>query len=103
MLQDWLRRKEIDQFARSLAADLGRRFPPRSEERKDKGAHRQQQDILDQLCASAAHFRQHLRLGVYGKAKLGNTFRWQLRELGYSEAFVRDAMHKLMLRVAGKA
>jgi hypothetical protein len=102
VLRDWFRRKEIDAFARALAQDLGRRFPPKSEERKDKGAKNQLESITDGLYAHAVKFRHDKQLGIYGKAKLGNTFRWKLKEMGYSESFIRDVTHGLVLRVTKK-
>jgi hypothetical protein len=100
VFQDWFRRKEIDAFATALAQDLGRRFPPQSEGRKDKGAKNQLASITDGLYAHAARFRQDKALGIYGKAKLGNAFRWQLKELGYSQTFINEVTHGLVLRLA---
>jgi hypothetical protein len=100
VLRDWFQRKQIDSFATALAQDLGRRFPPQSEERTDKGAKNQLASITDGLYAHAANFRQEKGLGIYGKAKLGNTFRWQLKELGYSQTFVNEVTHGLVLRLA---
>jgi hypothetical protein len=100
MLRDWLRRKEIDAFATALAQDLCRRFPPKSEARTDKGARRQLASITDKLYAQAVVFRQTNRLGMYGKAKLGNTFRWTLKELGYSDRFIEEVTHALVLHLA---
>jgi len=100
IIQDWLRRNEIEAFAITLAQDLGRRFPPKSEERTDKGARNQLASIADKLYAEAAVFGLQKKLGVYGKAKLGNAFRWQLRQLGYSEPFIDDVAHGLVVRVA---
>jgi hypothetical protein len=102
VLRDWLRRKEIDSFATALAQDLNRRFPPKGEERDDKGAKNQLASITDKLCAHAARYREDKRLGIYGKAKLGNTFRWRLKELGYSDRFIGEITHALLLRLANK-
>jgi hypothetical protein len=100
MLRDWLRRREIDRFATALAQDLVRRFPPKSEARTDKGARKQLASITEKLYAQAVAFRQANRLGTYGKAKLGNTFRWTLKELGYSDAFVEEVTHALVVHLA---
>lgn len=102
MLRDWSRRKEIDAFATVLAQDLARRFPPKSEERRDKGAKSQLTSITDGLYAQAVKFRQDKELGIYGKAKLGNTFRWRLKEAGYTGSFVDEVTHGLVLRLANK-
>jgi hypothetical protein len=97
IVRDWLRRKEIENFATDLARDLGRRFPPASEKRTDKGAANQLAAITAGLHERSAGFCRGKGLGVYGRAKLGNTFRWQLHELGYSEKFVDSVTHELVL------
>jgi hypothetical protein len=102
VLRDWIHRKEIDGFATALAQDLGRRFPPKSEERTDKGAKNQLRAITDRLYGEAVKFHRDRRLGVYGKAKLGNAFRWKLKELGYSHSFVEEVTHELVVRLARK-
>jgi len=102
VLRDWSRRKEIDAFATALAQDLARRFPPKSEERRDKGAQSQLTSIAEGLYAQAAKFKQEKALGIYGKAKLGNTFRWRLKESGYSGRFVGEITHGLVVRLAKK-
>lgn len=100
MIRDWLRRRDIEKFAVTLAENLGNRFPPKSEERSDKGAANQLTAICNRLFADARIYRQSLRLGVYGKAKLANTFRWRLKELGYSQGFVQQVTHELVVSIA---
>lgn len=102
MLRDWSRRKEIDAFATALAQELARRFPPKSEERRDKGARNQLASITNALYSQAAEFRHDKKLGIYGKAKLGNTFRWRLKEVGYTVGFIDQVTHGLVLQLARK-
>ncbi|MEO8037159.1 MAG: hypothetical protein ABI794_00220 [Betaproteobacteria bacterium] len=94
--------KKVDDFARSLAQDLARRFPPAGEARTDKGAANQLAVVTEGLYARALRFHQENRLGVFRKAKLGNVFRWQLKELGYSENFVENVTKGLVVRLARK-
>lgn len=94
--------KEVEAFATSLAEDLGRRFPPASERRTDKGATHQLSVILDGLGSRAARFRDEKRLGLYKKAKLGTVFRWKLKDLGYSDSFIETATTSIITRVAAK-
>jgi hypothetical protein len=94
--------KEVEAFANTLAEDLGRRFPPSSEKRTDAGAKNQLSVILDGLGARAVRFRDEKQLGLYKKAKLGNVFRWKLKDLGYSDAFVDQATSAIVTRVAVK-
>jgi hypothetical protein len=94
--------KEVEAFATSLAEDLARRFPPASESRTDPGAKHQVKVILEGLSARAVRFHDENKLGVYKKAKLGNVFRWKLKEFGYSEDFVDRATKEIVTRLAAK-
>jgi hypothetical protein len=40
------------------------------------------------------------KLGVYGKAKLGTTFKWELKELGYDDDFVDEFTRNLLLHLS---
>jgi hypothetical protein len=92
--------KEVEEFATTLAQDMGRRFPPASEKRTDAGAKHQLKVILDGLSARALRYHQEHKLGVYKKAKLGNVFRWKLTEIGYSAEFVERATKEIVTRLA---
>ena len=94
--------QELEAFATTLATDLGRRFPPASEARTDKGAQQQIKVILDGLAARAVRYRDEHKLGVYGKAKIGNVFQWKLKEIGYSAAFCERATKTIVTRLALK-
>jgi hypothetical protein len=98
----FLKTKELEEFAVGLANDLGRRFPPASEQRTDTGAIHQRKVILEGLAARALRYHEQHKLGIYGKAKLGNVFRWKLKELGYSNQFVEDATKEIVTRLAVK-
>ena len=99
-LLKFLDTKEIEEFATTLAADLGRRFPPASEARTDPGAKHQVKVILEGLGARAVRFHKEHKLGVYKKAKLGNVFKWKLRDLGFSEDFAERATKEIITRLA---
>jgi hypothetical protein len=99
-LLKFLDTKELEEFATVLAQDLARRFPPASESRTDAGAKHQIKVILEGLAARAVRYRQEHKLGLYGKAKLGNVFQWKLKELGYSAAFAEGATKELVTRLA---
>jgi hypothetical protein len=92
--------RDLEEFATGLAIDLGRRFPPASEARTDPGAQHQIKVILEGLSARAVRYRQEHTLGIYKKAKLGNVFRWKLKEIGYSEAFIERATKEIITRLA---
>jgi hypothetical protein len=92
--------RELEDFAVSLANDLGRRFPPASEARTDTGAKHQIKVILEGLGGRAVRYQSEHKLGVYRKAKLGNVFKWKLKELGYSDQFAEGATKDIVTRLA---
>ena len=94
--------RELEEFATTLAMDLGRRFPPSSEARTDPGVEHQIKVILEGLTVRAVRFHEQHKLGVYKKAKLANVFKWKLNELGYSEPFVERATKQIVTRLAVK-
>jgi hypothetical protein len=94
--------RELEDFATALAADLGRRFPPSSEARTDTGATHQIKVILEGLATRAVRYHEQHKLGLYKKAKLGNAFKWKLKELGYSPEFADNATQMIIARLAAK-
>ena len=71
--------KQVDEFAKSLAQELAKRYPPAL----DKGGERKVSQkrlatLLEDTFTKAVDFRQQHKLGVYKKARLSNTFRWEL-------------------------
>lgn len=94
--------KELEDFASGLATDLGRRFPPASEARTDRGATQQLTVILEGLAARAVRYHEQHKLSIYRKAKLGNVFQWKLTEMGYSQEFVQRATKEIVTRLAVK-
>ena len=91
---------ELEEFAVALASDLGRRFPPSSEARTDPGAQHQIRVILEGLGARAVRYNSEHGLGIYKKAKLGNVFKWKLKEIGYSNEFAERATKEIITRLA---
>ncbi|MGZ5114602.1 MAG: hypothetical protein ACXWCY_01950 [Burkholderiales bacterium] len=96
--------KEVDRFAKSLADDVAKQYPPAL----DKGGERTLSEkrltrILEEVCNKAAVFKNEHKLGVYKKARLGNSFRWELEELGYSKKFIETATEGLVVYLTRKS
>ena len=92
--------KQIDEFAKNLALELSKRYPAAL----DKGGERRISQkrlttILEDTFNRAIEFKQQHQLGVYKKARLGNTFRWELEELGYSKKFIELATEGLIVYI----
>lgn len=95
--------KDVDTFAKALAQEVAKRYPPAL----DKGSERKISQkrlttILEDTFNRAAEFRKQNKLGVYKKARLGNTFRWELQDMGYSEKFVEVATEGLVVYITRK-
>jgi hypothetical protein len=97
--------KQVDEFAKSLARELAKQCPPdpASAEGLPNVAPKRLVSALEQVCGKALGFREQHDLGIYRKARLGNTFRWELAELGYGKDFVDDATQRLVVHISRKS
>ncbi len=98
-----LQGKRIDEFSRELAREFARRYPldlaqAGPGKKRDKKLGR----ALDHVYRQARDYRKERRLGIYGTARLGNGFKWELREMGYRPDFIDEATKGLILKVRGK-
>ena len=96
--------KGVDQFAKELAQDIAKRYPPQMDKgsAERKISQKRLSTILEDAFSRAVDFRDQHRLGVYKKARLGNTFRWELEELGYTKEFIDLATEGLVVYIARK-
>ncbi len=95
--------KEVDTFAKSLAEEVGKRYPPMLEQGEGrKLSEKRLTNILEDVCNKALAFKNEHKLGVYKKARLGNTFRWELEDMGYSKKFIETATEGLVVYLARK-
>ncbi len=93
--------KHIDEFSRSLARELSERFPLELESQtSNKKSDKKLGKALNGIYSKARDFRVDNKLGVYGKARLGNTFRWELKEMGYGGGFVEEATKGLVVSIS---
>jgi hypothetical protein len=90
-------------FSKGLAQDLAKRYPPALDKGNERRiSQKRLTTILEDTFNRAREFRQQHKLGVYKKARLGNTFRWELEEMGYSEKFVELATEGLIVYITRK-
>ena len=95
--------KQVDAFAKELAEDLSKRYPPALDQGGQTLSEKRLARILEEVCNKALAFKNEHKLGVYKKARLGNTFRWELEEKGYSKIFIETATEGLVVYLARKA
>jgi len=94
---------DLDTFAKELAADIAKRYPPEMEKNKQKKiSAKRVTRILEEALDKAKSFKMEKKLGVYKKARLGNNFKWELDNLGYSSEFVEIATEGMIVYLTRK-
>lgn len=89
--------REIDEFARTLVREFVGRFPPQKAFEAAPLAR-----AIDEICTRAKAFKQEKRLGVYGKARVGMAFKYELKDAGYTDDFIDAFTRQLLLMMSGK-
>jgi hypothetical protein len=92
------RSRELDDFATALAREFARLAPPGE---AAPGAQRVARAI-DEVCGRAKAFQRDKRLGIYGRAKVGTSFKFELKNAGYPSEFVDHLTRQLLLIMSGK-
>ena len=96
--------RQVDEFAKSLARELAQQCPPGAlrDDARPSVTPKRLVATLELICGKALGFREQHGLGIYKKARLGNTFRWELTELGYGKDFVDDVTQRLVVFISRK-
>jgi hypothetical protein len=96
--------KDVDKFAGQLVDEVFRLRPP-----EDKAGPlnpgvslKYLEQRVDALFATATAFRKQHKLGIYKKARLANSFRWEMKERGYENSFIEMITEKLVVALARK-
>lgn len=101
---EFLYSRKLAQLARSLAQQLARRYPPAIANNPIQTVSQQRlSDILEEVFAQVAGSTRENKLGWAKRIRLGNGFRWELREMGYDEKFIAVAADGLIAHVTGGA
>lgn len=95
----WLNTQEIDELARAITAELVKRVPPSTLPASDKKAAVRLRNTHDAVFARAGKFARTHKLNVYKKARLGNQFRWALKDAGYPPEFIDSWTYELVTLV----
>jgi len=95
------KRSKIKEFAKSLAGQIAKRYPPAldSQVGRRPSASRLTR-ITEDACQRAMEFQAQNKIGWIGKALLGNAFRWELTELGYTKEFVDFATEAIVVHLS---
>jgi hypothetical protein len=95
--------KQIDEFAKTLAESVAKRYPPALDKANErKVSVNRITKVLEDTFSKAVEFDRASKLGLYKRARLGNSFKWELKELGYSPQFVDVATEGLVVYLTRK-
>jgi hypothetical protein len=96
-------RPGVDDFAKALAQDVAKRYPPAlDQDAAKRPSVNRLTRIVEDVCSKAVEFQSIHRLGWLGKAKLGNAFRWELTAMGYKKDFVELATEAVIIHLSRK-
>ena len=95
---NWFDAKEEQTFGSSIAKFYIERVPFESPFSTKKFATKTQ-ETLKKVDLQIQQFKAGRKLNVYKKAKLGNAFKWVLRDAGYDNEYVNELTEWLMLRM----
>jgi hypothetical protein len=95
MLQ-WFDTRDIDEFGRSIASELTKRVPPSSLDSGKRKAIGQLKSSHHAIFTRAEHFAHTHPLNFYKRARMGNSFRWALKEAGYPPDLVENWTYELV-------
>jgi len=96
--------KQVDEFSRMLVEEVFKLRPPNSAVGPGNPGMslKNLEKKVDTLFEKATAFRREHNLGIYKKARLANTFRWEMTERGYDTGFVEAVTEKLVIAVSKK-
>ncbi|MEY4749463.1 MAG: hypothetical protein RIQ60_1677 [Pseudomonadota bacterium] len=94
----------FDTLAEALSTELTRRYPPAMASGEGrKLSPKAVANIVEAVVNKAVAKSHEWHLGVIGKARLGNSMRWALKERGYPDAFVELVVEALIVYATRQA
>ncbi len=91
--------KQVEKFGESLAGLLMERIPPEASVLGDKSPTKKLFPAVHKLHQQIDQFKLEHKMNFYQKAKLLNTFKWQLLSSGYNKEFVDEITQGLALKL----
>lgn len=95
--------KQVDEFAKGLVAEIAAYYPPAPDASGvRKTSQKKVASVLEGALKKAADFKKQHKLGIYKTARLSNTVRWQMTDMGYSKQFTEALVKDLVVRLSVK-
>ena len=100
VMRKWFDTKDMDEFAWSIAAELIKRVPPSSLDSGKKKTAGQLKSSHHAIFTRAENFARTHPLNIYKRARVGNSFRWALKEAGYPPDLVEAWTYELVTLIS---
>jgi hypothetical protein len=97
MVFGWFDAKAAEAFGTELAKAFMARVPLNADV-NDRKFENKARSAIGQLDRSVTTFRKEHQLNMFQKAKLGNAFKWTLRDAGYPAETIDKLTDLLMLQ-----
>lgn len=91
----WFDAKKAEEFGASLAQYFIEKMPADQQMSESKFASKTEY-LLVKMAAQIKVFKQEEKLNVYKTAKLGNAFKWTLKDAGYDTALSEKLLEWLV-------
>lgn len=65
---------------------------------KEKILVKKHEELINKMSLEIARYKEKHALNIFKKAKLGNSFKWTLREAGYDSGYIDQWTNWLMVR-----
>lgn len=102
VLKFFFRSREVSEFAKSLANGFAADFPLPSLGGGGKDTAKRLGQAIMKLCQKAQSYQWENKLGIYGKAKLSNILKWELKDQGYDTELVNEVIKSMLIAMAQK-
>ena len=100
MLFRLFKHKDIEDFAKSLADRYAKRFPPELQDESREGAQHKRDAAMASIHSLVSEFHKRTPLGIYKRAELANSLKWELKERGYQKALVDSIVYDMLIQLA---
>lgn len=87
MIAGWFDASEAEQFGNELAEFYDEKFRANTKAGSHKKEEKQKK-LVDQVLLKARQYGATNKPNFFKKAKLGNAFKWKLKDLGYDDELV---------------
>ena len=103
---NWFNTREVDEFAKTIAADLIKRVPATAVDPSDTKVQKKLLSTQNWIFDRLERFAQGRSLNLYQKASFGNTLKWALKDAAFApevvDAWTQELVAHLTLIPAAK-